>query len=181
MMNVQSNFRFIKKNIDVSKILQQVLDNPNDWDHVKTIRNAAGDLNPYGFLPLTMAVVLEAHDDPKDTEFQEDTPLKSKYTEIRKFLIDNNVGDHSRAAFFRLRPGDSVGWHIDEGKYYLTRDRYHLSLQGRYRYSVGDETHTILPGTFFWFNNKLQHRAINVGDVDRITFVFDVPKNKNNP
>ena len=122
-MNVQSNFRFIKKNIDVSKILQQVLDNPNDWDHVKTIRNAAGDLNPYGFLPLTMAVVLEAHDDPKDTEFQEDTPLKSKYTEIRKFLIDNNVGDHSRAAFFRLRPGDSVDWHIDEGKYYLTRDR----------------------------------------------------------
>jgi hypothetical protein len=37
------------------------------------------------------------------------------------------------------------------------------------------------PGTFFWFNNKIKHGAINIGDVDRISLVFDVPHNINNP
>ena len=29
-------------------------------------------------------------------------------------------------------------------------------------------------GTLFWFNNKYPHSAKNVGDCNRITFVFDV-------
>ena len=71
--------------------------------------------------------------------------------------------------------------HIDEGTYYLNKDRYHLSLQSRYQYYVGDETMLVEPGTFFWFNNKIPHGAINVGDVDRISLVFDVPHNQSNP
>ncbi len=63
----------------------------------------------------------------------------------------------------------------------LKKDRYHLSLQGKYKYECNGEEHIIEPGTFFWFSNKLTHSALNVGDVDRITFVFDVPHNKNNP
>ena len=75
----------------------------------------------------------------------------------------------------------TVGSHIDNGTYYLTRDRYHLSLQGRYEYWVEDEMHIIEPGTFFWFDNKRYHAAKNISDVDRLTFVFDVPKSKKNP
>jgi quercetin dioxygenase-like cupin family protein len=56
-----------------------------------------------------------------------------------------------------------------------------LSIQGRYEYSVGDESVIVEPGTLLWFNNKLLHGTVNVGDVDRITFVFDVPHSKNNP
>jgi len=175
-----TNFRFIKKDLNINKILRQVLKNPNDWDEVSTYSNIDGDKNPYGFLPMTMAVVEEGAD-PKNAEEQQDTPLKAKYTEIRKFLQKWGCNDHSRAAFFRLRPGHSVGWHIDEGTYYLTRDRYHLSLQGTYKYTVEDETHIIKPGTFFWFDNKKQHTALNVSEVDRITFVFDVPKRPTNP
>ena len=104
-----------------------------------------------------------------------------KYTEIRKWLRSYKCHRHSRAAFFKLEPGGSVGWHVDDGTYYLTRDRYHLSLQGTYEYSCGDEMHVIEPGTFFWFNNKIKHMAKNVADIDRITFVFDVPKSKKNP
>ena len=81
-----------------------------------------------------------------------------------------------------------MGWHIDDGTYYHSRDRYHLSLQGIYKYWVGDtpddpnaEMHIIEPGTFFWFNNKKYHKALNIGDVDRLTFVFDVPHSKRNP
>ena len=37
------------------------------------------------------------------------------------------------------------------------------------------------PGTFFWFNNKLPHGAKNIGNVDRISLVFDVPHHRKNP
>ena len=56
-----------------------------------------------------------------------------------------------------------------------------MSLQGKYKYECNGEEHIIEPGTFFWFSNKLPHSAVNVADEDRITFVFDVPHNKNNP
>ena len=62
-----------------------------------------------------------------------------------------------------------------------TKDRYHLSLQSRYHYTVGDEEMIVETGTFFWFNNKLPHSAHNIGDVDRISLVWDVPHNKHNP
>ena len=74
-----------------------------------------------------------------------------------------------------------MGRHIDEGEYYLTRDRYHLSMQGTYLYTVEDESHQIYPGTFFWFDNKRVHESYNNGDVDRLTFVWDVPKSRKNP
>ena len=174
-----SHFRFIEKNIDVSKIVNEI--QADDWDVAGNLEGAAGDLNPYGFLPLTMAVVKKMGDDPKNSELQENAAMYYRYPAIRKWLKSYKLHRHSRAAFFRLKPGDSVGRHIDEGTYYLTRDRYHLSLLGTYEYTVGEETHIIEPGTFFWFNNKEYHSAYNNGNIDRVTFVFDVPKSKRNP
>ena len=176
-----SNFKFWETNADISKILQQVLSNPDDWHVVSKMKNIAGEMKPYGFLPLVMAVVEKEGDNPKNTELQKTTPLYNKYTEIRKWLKQHGITQTSRAAFFRLKPGDSVGEHIDDGKYYLTRDRFHLSLQGRYLYTVGNEQHIIEPGTFFWFNNKIPHSAKNVADIDRLTFVFDVPHSLDHP
>jgi mannose-6-phosphate isomerase-like protein (cupin superfamily) len=80
-----------------------------------------------------------------------------------------------------LPVGGTVGKHIDMGSYYQTKDRYHLSIQGRYKYMVGDEEVIVEPGTLLWFNNKLMHGTENVGDCTRITFVFDVPHSKWNP
>ena len=174
-----SHFRFIEKNIDVSKIVNEI--QADDWGVAGNLEGAAGDLNPYGFLPLTMAVVKKMGDDPKNTELQENTPMYHTYREIRRWLKTYKLHRHSRAAFFRLKPGNSVGRHVDDGTYYLTRDRYHLSLLGTYEYTVGEEMHIIEPGTFFWFNNKEYHSAYNNGNIDRVTFVFDVPKSKRNP
>jgi quercetin dioxygenase-like cupin family protein len=176
-----SNFKFWDCNVDISSILQQVLDNPKDWSAVHSYKNTAGLLKPYGFLPLTMAMVRKEGDDPKNTELQMNTPMYSKYTEIRKWLNDRGITQHSRAAFFKLEIGGTVGSHIDDGTYYLNRDRFHLSLQGRYRYRCGDEEHIIKPGTFFWFNNKKYHEAEQVGDEERLTFVFDVPHSLDHP
>jgi quercetin dioxygenase-like cupin family protein len=80
-----------------------------------------------------------------------------------------------------LPVGGKVGQHIDIGSYYQTRDRYHLAIQGRYKYTVGNESYIVNPGTLLWFNNKLPHGTENVGDEVRVTFVFDVPHSKNNP
>ena len=176
-----SNFKFWETNLDVTKICQQLLDNPNDWQVVSKMKNIAGDLKPYGFLPLVMAVVKNEGDNPKNTELQKTTPMFNRYTEIRKWLKSRSITQTSRAAFFKLAIGGEVLTHIDDGTYYLTRDRFHLSLQGRYLYTVGDEQHIIEPGTFFWFNNKIPHSAKQIGDQERLTFVFDVPHSLEHP
>jgi quercetin dioxygenase-like cupin family protein len=56
-----------------------------------------------------------------------------------------------------------------------------LCLQGSYLYNVGGETQQIVPGMFFWFDNKKSHWAFSNGTEDRITFVFDLPHSPNNP
>lgn len=177
----RSNFRFIAR-FDPDPILKQVYDNWGDWKMIAGMgSNIGGDKNPLGFLPLTMGVQFSPEHNIKDSELQKNTPVYSKYTEIIKFLNSHGITKHNRAAFFKLPVGGKVLRHIDDGSYYLTKDRYHVSLQGKYRYCVGDECHVIEPGTFFWFNNKIPHDAENVGDNERITFVFDTPHSENNP
>lgn len=180
-MMMNENFRFIKKNVDVSKILEQLLDNPKDWQAVSTYANIGGLVYPYGFLPLVMGRVKNPSDNIKDSNLQQRTPLYDKYNEVKKFLKSQGIKSTSRAGFFKLEPGGKVGRHIDDGNYYLTKDRYHLSIQGTYLYEVDGETYQIEPGTFFWFNNKKFHSADNNGTIDRITFVFDLPHSKTNP
>ena len=78
--------------------------------------------------------------------------------------------------WFSCLPIDEmVGAHIDEGTYYQDKDRYHLSIKGQYQYFVGNESIIVDSGTLMWFNNKMPHGAVNLGDETRITFVFDVP------
>jgi quercetin dioxygenase-like cupin family protein len=176
-----SNFRFLSYTENYQPILQQVLDNPEDWRAVSTYDNIAGNLNPYGFMPLVMAAVPSIRVHPKNCEEQQNTPLFDKYDKIQDWLRSWNIEKTSRAAFFRLQVGGTMGRHIDDGLYYLSRDRYHFALQGEYLYEVDGEEHIIKPGTFFWFDNKKMHSAKNISNVERITFVFDVPKSPNNP
>ena len=48
-------------------------------------------------------------------------------------------------------------------------------IAGQYQYFVGNETVIVDPGTLLWFNNKMPHGTVNLGDETRITFVFDMP------
>jgi hypothetical protein len=175
-----SNFRFIHKDLDVSNILQQVLDNPTDWKSVSTYEHTGGDKDPPGFLPMIMAVVKDG-ENPKNSELLAMTPLAEHYPAIFNWLKSQGITRMARSAFFKLPVNSCVATHIDDGTYYLTKDRFHLSLQGRYLYTVDDEEHIIEPGTFFWFDNKKPHSALNVDSVDRITFVFDVPHDLDHP
>ena len=70
-----SNFRFIETNIDVTSILKQVLDNPQDWSAAGTWDGIAGDLNPDGFLPLKLAKLEFDGQDIKNSELSVPSPL----------------------------------------------------------------------------------------------------------
>jgi mannose-6-phosphate isomerase-like protein (cupin superfamily) len=181
-----ANIRVIKQGINVSKILNQLEQYPEDWG---TQRNVAGTKSlldrgfpqvDAGVLQLKMGAVEDLNQYVGDSELSVETPAYTRHTEIVRFL-KRNFKKYDRCGFLSLPIGGEVGQHIDIGSYYQTRDRYHLAIQGTYDYTVGGETVTVNPGDLIWFNNKLSHGTKNVGDVIRITFVFDVPHSKNNP
>lgn len=179
------NIRIIKTGIDVSKVLQQIEDNPDDWGSQKSAgKTEQVDPSKYkttvDVLQLIMGGVKNPGEMAFNTEICIEAPAYKRHTEVFK-ILNKHFKKYRRCAFLKLPVGAEVGFHIDEGTYYLTKDRYHLSIQGKYQYTVGDETIIVEPGTLFWFNNKLPHSAVNIGDVPRITFVFDVPHHKRNP
>ena len=178
------NIRVIKTGIDVSKILEQIKQYPEDWGSQKNIKDKKiKQLDPTKYtvtvdvLQLIMGGIEKEGQYVGDTEICIQTPAYEKHTEILKFL-KTYFKKIRRCAFLSLPIGEIVGSHIDEGTYYLTRDRYHLSILGTYQYFCGTDTTIVEPGTLLWFNNKLEHGTKNVGDCVRITFVFDVSQSK---
>ena len=181
------NIRVIKTGINVSKILKQLKQYPQDWGGQKRMEGSMNVHDEFGFpdveagvLQLVIGAVKSKDDYVGDTELCVPTPAYNHHTEVIGFL-KRHFHTFSRCGFLSLPVGGQVGKHIDIGTYYETRDRYHLSIQGRYRYYVGDEHYDVEPGTLFWFNNKLEHGTDNIGNEVRITFVFDVPHHKGNP
>ena len=174
------NIKIIKTGINVSKILNQIKQNPSDWGSQKTAEGTRSLLEKgypdldVGVLQLVMGSVESAEDYVGDSEISVATPAYKNHTEIVGFL-KRNFKKFDRCGFLSLPVGGIVGQHIDMGTYYQTRDRYHLAIQGSYRYTVGEESVIVEPGMLLWFNNKLMHGTENVGDEVRITFVFDVP------
>jgi len=182
-----SNIRVIKKGINVSKILKQLHQYPEDWGAQKNIDGVGDLVNEHGFpavqagvLQLVMGVVANKEQYVGDSEMSIATPAYNHHTEIISFL-KRHFKKFDRCGFLSLPIGGEVGQHIDIGSYYQTRDRYHLAIQGSYDYTVGGETVRVEEGDLIWFDNKQSHGTKNVGDVIRITFVFDVPHSKNNP
>lgn len=157
-----------------------------DWEGQKNLEGNESLLDrgymhlPAGVLQLVVGGVEKAEDFVGDSEINIETPAYQRHTEIVRFL-KRNFRKHCRCGFISIEKASEVGQHIDEGTYYQTKDRYHLSIQGTYDYTVGGETYRVEPGTLLWFNNKLSHGTKNVGDCTRITFVFDVPHHKSNP
>jgi mannose-6-phosphate isomerase-like protein (cupin superfamily) len=165
----------------VSKILAQLDKNPEDWG-IQTRVDGVKSMLTYGFpevqagvLQLIIGGVEKMGDYVGDTEICIPTEAIKRHGEVIGF-VKRHFKKVSRCGFLSLPVDGGVGTHIDIGNYYQTRDRYHLSIQGRYIYSVGDESVIVEPGTLLWFNNKLPHGTKNIGNEVRVTFVFDVPQ-----
>lgn len=180
-----NNIKILETKVDISRIQEQLNEYPGDWGSQKQLNDVQlKDPTRYettvDVLQLIMGGTQDINIRSEDTDINIETPAYEHHTEIISYLSKKFKKIH-RCGFLSLSVGQTVNAHIDEGTYYLTRDRYHLSIQGSYQYFVGGESIIIEPGTLFWFNNKLPHGTVNLGDIPRITFVFDVPHHKNNP
>ena len=180
--------KVIKTGIDVSKVTEQLRKNPADWNHQKNEEGVRSLVDEHGFddlpisnLQLTIGAVKKKKDFVGNSELSVNTPAYKRHTEILK-LIKKEFGDKEiyRCGFLALPVDEYVGAHIDEGNYYKTKDRYHLSIKGEYQYFTGCDTIVVEPGTLFWFDNKQPHGAVNTADETRITFVFDVAHSSTN-
>ena len=170
----------IKRGINVRKVIEQLEQYSDDWfiqrEGTDTLLERGYADIEVGNLQLIMGAVKKKEDFVGDSELSRPTPAYERHTEVIKIIKRELPGrEIHRCGFLRLPVDGYVGAHIDEGSYYKTRDRYHLSIQGKYQYFVGTQTAIVDPGTLFWFNNKMPHGTVNLGDEPRITFVFDMP------
>ena len=174
-----NNIRIIKNGIDVHRVCEQLSIYSDDWyiqrEGTDTLLERGYADIEVGNLQLIMGAIKKKEDFVGDSELSKPTPAWERHTEIIK-IIDREFSGKEvhRCGFLSLPVDGYVGAHIEEGTYYKTRDRYHLSIAGQYQYFVGNETTIVDAGTLFWFNNKMPHGAVNLGEETRITFVFDM-------
>ena len=174
------NIRILKTGIDVTKVKEQLDQYPDDWYIQRKgtdtlLERGYADIE-VGNLQLIIGAVTKKEDFVGDSELSRPTPAYERHDEIIKLVTDEFPDrEIHRCGFLSLPVDGYVGAHIDEGTYYHTRDRYHISIAGQYQYFVGGESTVIDAGTLFWFNNKMPHGAVNLGEESRITFVFDMP------
>lgn len=107
------------------------------------------------------------------------TSVSKQYPCARRFLKGTAMEQHallSRAKIVCLPAGKRVYPHVDRGKYYALRDRYHLVLRSTLGswLKAGDEEVRMAAGELWWFDNKQVHEALNDGDEDRIHMIFDL-------
>ena len=174
------NIKILKTGIDVTKVKEQLDQYSDDWYIQRKgtdtlLEKGYADID-VGNLQLIMGAVTKKGDFVGDSELNRPTAAYQRHTEIIKLITDEFPDrEIHRCGFLSLPVDGYVGAHIDEGTYYHTRDRYHISIAGQYQYFVGGESTVIDAGTLFWFNNKMPHGAVNLGEESRITFVFDMP------
>ena len=199
-----NNFRLIDKNIDVNFILEEISnafkinDFPSDFGFELKIINAHKDT----------ASKKEYFDYHKDSAWQhifsayrigekDRTQLfcdmnsnflhrKKHYRAFPKTLCflksiaDKHDSCLQRIIFAQLESGGEVLPHVDSGRYFKHRDRYHLVLKSSHgsEFTAGDEKQIFKEGELWWFNNKERHSVKNLNDSPRLHIIFDLlPKN----
>lgn len=114
-----------------------------------------------------------------DTEYhsinKETYPYFQKtYTYLENFAT-NIGGQLTRVMIVNLKPKTKVLPHIDEGNYYLNKDRYHLVVMTTGSVNICDgEKQIYKEGELWWFDNKKIHEAENISDHERIHIIFDI-------
>ena len=81
-----------------------------------------------------------------------------------------------RCLITKLAPGEKVAPHIDGGSHAAYYERYHLILQGLPGnvFRCGTEQVDMLTGQIWWFQNGIEHEAVNNSADDRIHLIVDV-------
>jgi len=107
------------------------------------------------------------------------TSASAQFPHARAFLEETAAAlgcDLSRGKIVCLPAGRRVYPHIDRGRYYRLRGRYHLVLKSAAGswLKAADEEVRMGEGELWWFDNDQMHEAFNDGDQDRIHMIFDL-------
>lgn len=168
---MDSNFKVIKRDVDVAAILAQLEDSKFDWFPTSNWYTDRPS-NPFsGIIPLTHANA----GDVVGSNLVYNTMYYDKHPLIVNWLKENGFDLIARSAFFKLKAGGATPVQTDTDEYYHAKDRYCLVLRGTVEFGVGDDVHTVAPGTMFQYNGDKKYRYLATEDIDHIYFVFDVP------
>lgn len=85
-----------------------------------------------------------------------------------------------RVLITRLRPGDKIDPHCDEGAPATYYDRYHVVLNSApgCLFRAGQEMVNMATGEVWWFDNTLEHEVVNNSVDDRIHMIVDIRASK---
>ena len=171
------NFKLLKSNLDLRAIREE-LSKSTLW----------ADMHSRPNRPKTHAysqrIQMRAHvhrDDQHfdDVEESRDCPGWQALEATRNFVLNfasEAGGVIGRVRVSNLDPGKEIIPHIDNGAYYVHRDRYHLvinSVNGT-QFTAGDEAVTMHENELWWFDNKKMHSVKNLGDRSRTHLIFDL-------
>ena len=173
------HFRHLRS-LDIAPLLAEVEANAECWSYntrrQKRIR-VQRETNTIALRGPARPIPEGIHNN--DHHPSEATPLAPRFPTVMGFVEDfarQLGGELGRVNVVRLQPRGQVYRHIDHGKYYRIRDRYHLVLQspGGSLMEAGSETVRMGAGELWWFDNKQPHEAFNESGDWRVHVIFDV-------
>ena len=169
------NFIFIRENIDVQPFLREIAANAPLWEFATSRQRKTRSQRETRSIPLCEAVW------PFYLFLRRgfESVLAPRFPATMAWLraFENSTGASlGKALIVELKPHARVHRHIDTGRYYKPRDRYHLVLSSRdgSRMGAGKETAVFREGELWAFDNKRPHDAENPSDEGRIHLIFDL-------
>jgi hypothetical protein len=183
---MKNNFRLIKEDIDVLPILFEISNflTKNSWSDVRA--------RSISYHARTNHISLRDHalnEQNNTIEYYRNSahiitnpynaPYFTKTFAVLKDFEKKFGGYLERVMIVKLDGKSEVTPHVDEGTYYIHRDRYHLVLKTDDSVNFcGDESQVYRVGELWWFDNKKLHSVKNKSEEERIHLIFDISKGR---
>ena len=192
------HFRLIRDNIDVQPYIDELSAHRDLFDSDSSRQNGipvqretkalllfgvdVGEIDrsqlDYAFLDTQarhgVPIRYRGHETPEATSL----PISTQFV---KDLCIEKRGVPGRAVIARLEPDGKIYSHIDDGLYWLLRDRYHLVVECGEKgtwFRAGEEETYMRQGELWWFDPTVYHEAHNVSGKTRTHFVIDILSRK---
>jgi hypothetical protein len=105
-----------------------------------------------------------------------------RIADVAQPIIDNIIetyyepgGTVLRAMAAKLKAKGRIRPHRDTLKSFSMGHRIHIPITSSefVRFTIGGKPYAFKPGNIYELNNQMTHSVVNMGDEDRITFIFD--------
>jgi len=173
------NFTLLQTGVDVRAMREELAHNEADW-LISTVRqNTLRCQRETESIFLRTALRTDAQTALEDVQTTQPALAAPHFPRTLAWLhaaAGSLRGELGRALFAKIRPQGQVYRHIDAGRYYACRRRFHLviwSMEGS-PMVCGSEEVLMREGEFWEFDNKKPHEAYNRATTPRVHLIFDV-------